>query len=83
MTNSVKSRMLPISKQEMQETSSGAVSQSYDSLQESSQMRNSTDLVNSEVFTVVKRVARSSHSAALAQLASKMSVVMHMEVQSE
>jgi hypothetical protein len=60
----------------LQETSSGAVSQSYDFLQMNSQMRTSTDLVKSEVLTAVKGLARRSHSAALAQLASKMSVIM-------
>ena len=39
-------------------------------------MRTSTDLVNSEVLTAVKGLARRSHSAPLAQLASKMIVVM-------
>jgi len=39
-------------------------------------MRTRTDLIKSEVLTAVKGLARRSHSAALAQLASKMSVVM-------
>jgi len=69
-------KVIATAKKILQETSSGAVSQSYDFLQVSSQLRTSTDLVKSEVLTAVKGLARRSHSAALAQLASKMSVVM-------
>jgi chromosome segregation ATPase len=69
-------KVIATAKKILQETSSGAVSQSYDFLQMNSQMRTSTDLVKSEVLTAVKGLARRSHSAALAQLASKMSVVM-------
>merc|ERR1719446_288280 len=69
-------KVIATAKKILQETSSGAVSQSYDFLQMHSQMRTSTDLVKSEVLTAVKGLARRSHSAALAQLASKMSVVM-------
>ena len=58
-----------------QDTSSGAVSQSYDSLQVS--MQTSTDLANAEVVASTKRLAenitprvcRSSHRASLRQSA--------------
>jgi hypothetical protein len=69
-------KVIATAKKILQETSSGAVSQSYDFLQTNSQMRTRTDLVKSEVLTAVNALARKSHSAALAQLASKMSVVM-------
>ena len=65
-------KVIATAKKILQETSSGAVSQSYDFLQ----MSTSADLVKSEVLTAIKGLARKSHSAALAQLASKMSVVM-------
>merc|ERR1719450_889038 len=38
-------------------------------------MQTSTDLARSEVVTLVKRLAHDHHSAALAQLASRISVV--------
>merc|ERR1719446_1998601 len=69
-------KVIATAKKILQETSSGAVSQSYDFLQMNSQMHTSTDLAKSEVLTSIKGLARRSHSAALAQLASKMSVVM-------
>jgi chromosome segregation ATPase len=69
-------KVIATAKKILQETSSGAVSQSYDFLQMNSQMRTRTDLIKTEVLTAVKGLARRSHSAALAQLASKMSVVM-------
>merc|ERR1719350_1170767 len=59
----------------LQETSSGAVSQTYSLLQVTSltglELRTHGDLVGSEVVTVVKRLAKKQHSAALAQLASR------------
>ena len=66
-------KVIGVAKKILQETSSGAVSQSYDFLQLHSQMRTRTDLIKSELLAAVKR---RSHSAALAQLASKKSVVM-------
>jgi len=52
-------------------STSGAVGQTYSFLQISSR----ADLANTEVITLVKNLARDQHSAALAQLASRMSVV--------
>jgi len=66
-------KVIGVAKKILQDTSSGAVSQSYDFLQLHSQMCTRTDLIKSELLAAVKR---RSHSAALAQLASNMSVVM-------
>merc|ERR1719433_1329301 len=56
----------------LQDTSSGAVSQTYSLLQ----IRTRSDLVGSEVVTAVKHLAKQQHSAALAQLASRISAVL-------
>merc|ERR1712129_625347 len=55
------------------ETTSGAVEQTYSLLQMEAQSRLHTDadLAQAEVVTLVKRLARQQHSAALAQLASR------------
>merc|ERR1719392_95727 len=62
----------------LKESTSGAVSQTYSLLQVNagSQMRTRADLANSEVINLVKKLARDHHSAALAQLASRIGVVM-------
>jgi chromosome segregation ATPase len=62
----------------LQETTSGAVSQSYDFLQLSvaSKMKTRADLAKSEILTAVKKLARQQHSAALAQLSSRIEAVM-------
>jgi len=54
----------------------GAEAYQYSLLQTSSQLRTRTDLVNMEVVTLVKKLAREQHSSALAQLASRIAVVM-------
>merc|ERR1719512_206364 len=56
----------------LQETVSGAVSQTYSLLQISSQ----SDLAGAEVVTTIKRLAKQQHSAALAQLASRVSALL-------
>jgi len=56
----------------LKESTSGAVGQTYSFLQISSR----ADLANSEVITMVKKLARDHHSAALAQLASRIAVVV-------
>jgi len=60
------------------ESTSGAVSQTYSFLQVGSQMQLKTrlDLARAEVVTMVKKLAEKHHSAALAQLASRMSAVI-------
>merc|ERR1719281_832330 len=62
----------------LKDSTSGAVGQTYSLLQvaAASQMQTRTDLANSEVVTLVKKLARDHHSAALAQLASRIAVVM-------
>merc|ERR1719359_1213473 len=62
----------------LKESTSGAVGQTYSFLQmnSASQLRTRADLANSEVITIVKKLARDHHSAALAQLASRMSVIV-------
>merc|ERR1719377_196080 len=62
----------------LKESTSGAVDQTYSLLQvaATSQMRTRADLANSEVITLVKKLAHDHHSAALAQLASRISVVV-------
>jgi cell division protein FtsB len=60
----------------------GAVAQTYSLFQEAqlaeagSQLRTRADLARAEVVTLVKRLAREHHSAALAQLASRISAVL-------
>merc|ERR1719382_2255174 len=56
----------------LSDTSSGAVSQTYSLLQ----IRTRSDLAGSEVIVAVKRLAKKHHSAALAQLASRISTVL-------
>merc|ERR1711879_878124 len=53
------------------ETTSGAVEQTYSFLQMESRLHTDADLAQAEVVTLVKRLARQQHSAALAQLASR------------
>jgi len=61
----------------LKESTSGAVDQTYSLLQvaSGSQMKTRADLANSEVITLVKKLAKEHHSAALAQLASRIAVV--------
>merc|ERR1719323_2885934 len=62
----------------LKETSSGAVSRTYSFLQEQSrsQLKTRTDLARAEVVALVKRLAERHHSAALAQLASRIAAVL-------
>jgi predicted nucleic acid-binding Zn-ribbon protein len=62
----------------LKESTSGAVGQTYSLLQVAvgSQLKTRLDLANSEVINLVKKLARDHHSAALAQLASRISVVV-------
>merc|ERR1719174_3642654 len=62
------------------ETTSGAESQSYSFVQlasyTASRLQTRADLANAEVVGLVKRLAREHHSAALAQLASRLAAVI-------
>merc|ERR1719350_1054657 len=63
----------------LQETSSGAVSQTYSLLQVGSlarlQLRTHSDLVGSEVVVAVRQLAKKYHSTSLGQLASRITTV--------
>jgi len=59
----------------LEETTGGAVGQSYSFLQRSA-MSTRADLKRSEVVSVVSNLAKKHHSAALAQLASRISAVV-------
>jgi len=59
----------------LEETTGGAVGQSYSFLQRST-MSTRADLKRSEVVSVVSNLAKKHHSAALAQLASRISAVV-------
>jgi len=61
-------------------TTAGAEGQTYSLLQfeMGSSLRTHADLANAEIVSVVKRLAKEHHSAALAQLASRISAVMRM-----
>jgi len=60
------------------ETTSGASEQAYSLLQVTvkSRLQTRSDLAHAEVVVLVKRLARETHSAALAQLASRVSAVL-------
>merc|ERR1719487_1493908 len=62
------------------ETSSGAVGQTYSFVQlavkTGSSLQTRADLSNAEIINLVKKLAREQHSAALAQLASRISAVI-------
>merc|ERR1719395_403720 len=64
----------------LQETSTGAVSQTYSLFQVASQtgswLQSRADLANMEVVGLVKKLAKEHHSAALAQLASRIAAVI-------
>merc|ERR1712151_340097 len=65
-------------KQILLDSTSGAVEQSYSMLQvqATSRLQSRADLTNAEVATKGKMLAQQYHSAALAQLASKVAAVV-------
>merc|ERR1719226_345404 len=63
----------------LKDTSSGAVGQTYSFVQVArTAMRTSADLKKAEVVTAVQKLAKQYHSAALAQLASRISAVIRL-----
>merc|ERR1712048_625191 len=67
-------------KKVLTDTISGAVGQTYSFLEMkgSSQLHSRVDLANTEVINLVKHLAKQQHSAALAQLASRIAAVIRM-----
>jgi len=63
-------------KKALSETTSGAVGQSYSFLQTGSSLTTRSDLANAEIVGLVKKLAKEHHSAALAQLASRIGAVI-------
>merc|ERR550525_618696 len=64
------------------ETTSGGVDQTYSFLQVAvSKLKTRADLAHAEVVVLVKRLAREHHSAALAQLASRVAAVLQYGAQ--
>jgi len=73
-TNAARTEELAViakAKKILEETSGGGVSQSYSFVQ----IKTGTDLTNTEVITAIKQLAQEQHSAALAQLASRIAAV--------
>jgi len=70
-------KVIATAKKILKESTGGAEGQTYDFLQmtASSKMRTRADLANSEVVSMVKKLAQEHHSAALAQLASRIAVL--------
>jgi hypothetical protein len=59
----------------LKESTAGAEGQTYLQVSSSSRMTTRADLANSEVVNLVKKLAKDHHSAALAQLASRIGVI--------
>merc|ERR1719465_118499 len=68
--------VIATAKKVLKESTGGAVEQSYSFLQMKSQLQSRTDMKSAEIVTIVKKLAHEHHSAALAQLASKIKAVM-------
>merc|ERR1719325_594184 len=73
-------KVIATAKKILVETTSGAVEQTYSLLQMTAQtrLRTEADLAQAEVVTLVKRLAHQHHSAALAQLASRVAAEFPM-----
>jgi len=71
---------LATAKKIIQEATAGAADQSYSFLQERSQVVSGADLAKFEAVCFIKDLARKTQSAALAQLASRMSSAMRLGV---
>merc|ERR1719482_2273906 len=68
--------VIATAKKVLKESTGGAVEQSYSFLQMKSQLQSRTDMKSAEIVTIVKKLAHEHHSAALAQLASRIKAVM-------
>jgi chromosome segregation ATPase len=73
-------KVIAEAKKVLSETSGGAVDQTYSFIQQNQQVMSSlhsgSDLAKKEVVTLVKKLAKEHHSAALAQLASRIQAVL-------
>mmetsp|Transcript_91036 Transcript_91036/g.181007 ORF Transcript_91036/g.181007 Transcript_91036/m.181007 type:complete len:567 (+) Transcript_91036:52-1752(+) len=71
-------KVIAEAKKILTETTSGGVDQTYSFLQvaAASTLKTRADLAHAEVVVLVKRLARQHHSAALAQLASRVAAVL-------
>jgi hypothetical protein len=73
---------LTTAKKILSETSSGAVSQTYSFLevdhesQSLTRLKSRADLANAEIVNLLKKLAKENHSAALAQLASRIAATL-------
>merc|ERR1719421_1133265 len=78
-TRSEELKALAEAKKILMETTTGAVEETYSLFLQSasgSRLRTRADLAGAEVVNLINKLAREQHSAALAQLASKISVTM-------
>jgi len=75
-------KVIAQAKQALKESTAGAVAQTYSFLQGTasvgSRLRTRSDLARAEVVTLVRKLAKESHSAALAQLASRIAAVQKL-----
>merc|ERR1719409_2415427 len=73
-------KAIATAKKMLQETSSGAVGQTYSFVQlvsmTGSALHTRADLANAEIISLVKKLAREHHSASLQQLASRVAAVV-------
>ena len=71
-------KVIAEAKKILAESTGGAVDQTYSLIQLRSALSSHSDLQKVEVITLVKKLAKQAHSAALAQLASRISAVMRL-----
>merc|ERR1719253_1380946 len=71
-------KALALAKKALTETTSGAVGQSYSLLQlaSNSALQTRSELANAEIVSLVKKLAKETHSTALAQLASRIAAAV-------
>merc|ERR1719203_1276094 len=71
-------KVIADAKKILTDTTSGAEGQTYSLLQLGSRMQSRAGQASAEVVTIVKQLAQKHHSAALAQLASRIAAVMRL-----